>query len=131
MNRQAPTAERRERRTTVLVMLVTLVPVTAVAAVLFVSLLPASGIDCGEFRFERSAWDSGGETGRRDVASGLAKCQSLVGKTRGQLRRLLGPWDTEDPRFVYYDLGPGPGENLQYLNVHFGAANRAQAAWVE
>ena len=83
-----------------------------VAATLSACGLPGGDAACSEFRFDRAAWREGLVRGPRDnprlpIARDLLRCDVLEGKTRRELRALLGkPGASQStPRSYAYVVG--------------------------
>lgn len=86
--------------------------------------------DCAHFRFDSAAWkrDSqklhDGSTDRQRLADGLARCHTLVGWTRAEVRRKLGRREINSTRRIWtYQTGPdrsGFHIDFEMFSVHFG-----------
>jgi hypothetical protein len=92
---------------------------------------------CGDFRFDSAAWKrdaSGarhGTTVRQRLADGLARCHTLDGRSRAEVRRLLGPRERNSGRHIWtYQTGPersGFHMGFEELSVHFGRDGRVSS----
>ena len=117
--------------------LIIIVPAAVVALFAAIALIaraggPGSG--CGDFHFDRAAWQQGSlapQTGRLSprwrTADKLARCGTLNGDTRGQVGALLGAATSRSRTRWLYPVGYELGD-LQYLEVRFGADGRVQGA---
>ena len=75
------------------------------------SCAPGAGpIACSEFRFDAARWRAEPQERQRQGRA-LARCGTLEGKTRAQVRRMIGRPDPElsSARHWTYDLGPERG----------------------
>jgi hypothetical protein len=93
----------------------------SVVAIVVVGIALASdepaGVNCAEFRFDATAWQA---TDRRSQGDGLDRCRVLIGKTRAEVRAMLGAPDDRDANGIAYDIGPDPlGIDDMYLDVRF------------
>ena len=98
---------------------------------------------CSEFEFDARAWASGGyaegtpPTPRQRMADGFVQCQTLHGRGRQALRRLLGRPDNHVTHGLgasawSWALGPqrqGYPIDDEHLIVHFD--KRDSVAWAE
>ena len=111
--------------------------------------IAASAIGCGgdghrascDKAFDQAAWRSTGAEGRnsalgapskrQSLADGIIACQTLDGRTRSDVRRLLGKPDfpSRATRF-YYELGEGRSAGSldnEFLSVTFDRRSRVDA----
>ena len=74
-------------------------------------------VGCATVRFDAAAWQ---QPDRRSQAETLDLCDLLIGKTRRELRAMLGPPDDRDADGIAYDLGPDTWHvDDLYLDVRF------------
>jgi hypothetical protein len=105
------------------------------------AVVSASADDCGGFRFSPERWrqaiDRGG--GREEdeavaLADALVRCRTLDGRTRADVRRLLGRPHRSSPSTWTWSIGwvndfLGPGD-AEALSVRFGGRGRARVTAV-
>ncbi|MFL5912173.1 MAG: outer membrane protein assembly factor BamE [Gaiellaceae bacterium] len=118
-----------------------------VAGVLAVALALSAGCGsagagsaaCRQLRFDVAAWRNGssttssdGLTTRQREADQVLKCRTLVGRTRRQVRRMLGPPEADSTRqFWTYLTGDERGAikvDSEYLEVVFDSHGRVRSA---
>jgi hypothetical protein len=80
--------------------------------------------------FDRAAWNSYGDERTRE-AHRLADCEHLIGVSRAEIGRLLGPAQERDParREVCFELGPDAlSIDSEFLCIGFkdGVASRTR-----
>ncbi len=91
----------REGRLNLLIVVLTLfaifaVPYVVVKTDVIAAVFSHNEVDCDGFEFDQEEWlDVADEEGRGEQAEGLAKCDSIVGLSRDEVRALLG-----DPRGI-------------------------------
>lgn len=82
---------------------------------------------CADFRFDRQGWraeDSSpdGPTARQRLADRIVECEILMGQTKKDVRRLLGPPDQSDSEVFAYFLGDERGAFVvdgEFMDVEF------------
>lgn len=89
---------------------------------------------CSDFRFDQAAWFAedaadGSDSPRLEQAESLERCGMLVGKTRREMREMLGAAPGGTPRHLWiYHLGETSFEALQ-LTLEFGKDGRVTEVW--
>src|SRR5688572_18966847 len=134
----------RERRTNLVVAVLALggFGVTAVLGVSWASdRLGPYEPDCDSYEFSRDKWRDDRSDGREHEAEALAECDALVGMTRAEVTRLLGPHDPKGKRLdkrsqsdysaglVNDGFGPGDGQILYVEFARDGVVTRARLAY--
>ena len=107
-----------------LIVFVSVAAVTFVAAAVIRAALrdPEPRVDCSTVRFDRDAWRDmrGSPSGRQRLGRELAACETLVGASRREVRRMLGAPNDRDAWGLGYELGPdGLGIDSEFLDVRF------------
>ncbi|MEK6326775.1 MAG: hypothetical protein AABM66_04505 [Actinomycetota bacterium] len=78
------------------------------------ALADQTGLRCAAFSFDGDRWKSN----RERVAESLVECETLIGKTRVEVREMLGPGGSKgrteqlDAGWVSDAIGPGDGQLL-------------------
>ncbi|MDO8187589.1 hypothetical protein Q5424_14640 [Conexibacter sp. JD483] len=85
------------------------------------------GVDCSGFAFDAGAWqraraDRGGDPERaREIATGIAECGLVDGRTAAEVSALLGPPNVPgDPWEYWIAEGEGSIPDDDFLEVTFG-----------
>jgi hypothetical protein len=74
-------------------------------------------VDCATVRFDAAAWQQGDHSAQ---AEALDACGLLIGKTRAEVRAMLGAPDDRDADGIAYDVGPDSlGIDDMFLDVRF------------
>ena len=121
----------RERRLNLLIVVLTVaaifaVPYVAVKTHVIAAVFNHNEVDCGDYEFDQEEWaDAEDESGRGGQAEGLAKCDPIVGLSRGEVRATLGEPEPRSDRGAWiYDGGEVEGDYLYrghpVVRVRFG-----------
>jgi hypothetical protein len=79
-----------------------------------------NGVDCRTYRFDAKAWRTwkGHPSPHERQGRALVQCQALQGRSRAEVRKLLGPPDDRDRAGIAYELGPDAlGIDAIFLDV--------------
>jgi hypothetical protein len=115
--------------------------VVAAAAVTCMALVgcgsAGTATACEDFRFDSVAWKrdaSGlrhGATARQRLADKLVACHTLDGRSRAEVRRMLGPRERNSSRRIWtYQTGAersGFHMGFEELSVHFESTGRVSS----
>lgn len=100
----------------------------------------SSRASCADYRFDRTAWRAGtneneeGITGRQRISDDLIRCRVLIGRTKGQVREMLGlPPDDEETnaRLWTYTTGIERGPikaEPERFQIRFDSKGRVRSA---
>lgn len=126
---------KRERRLNLLIVTLTVVAIFAVPYAVVKThvvgaMLDHDPVDCGDYEFDQQEWaDVEDQGGRGKQAEGLARCEPIVGLSRGEVRDLLGDPSLRSNRMRWSYDGGDVGRDFGYHSsatvfVNFGRDGR-------
>lgn len=88
------------------------------------ALADTTGLSCAAFSFDGDRWRSNDS---ERIAKNLVKCDTLISKTRGEVREMLGPGGGKG-RSQHFGAGVVHGSDAQLLIVNYDGTGRVRRA---